>query len=552
MLTTVVTKTVRDRWKGSVIGAVTVGLLLVFGMAVYRDIDLSFYQDLPEAYRTLVNIPANADVGSLAYGGIYSTYGALTLAAIALVAGAASVAGEERDGTLGLLLGNPRSRTAILVSKAASMVLLAGLASVILWGAGILTPELLDVEIAGTHVGALVFHMFVNALFYGFLAMAIGAWTGKTAIASGVTAGVMVVSFFAAGLLPIVGGLESGAKVFPWYYYQAGDPVVNGVDWGHLAVLLVGIAAFAVASVVGVTRRDLRNQSVGVTLVDRLRSNPLTRKVVDRLAGSTRVSRIWIKTASEHQVLLIITAYVMFLLMGLLIGPMYALLDESILDLADQFPETLLALFGGGDMGTPEGFYQVETFGLMAPIAVMVVAVAIAAKALAGEEEKRTMGLLLANPIKRSTIVAGKAFTMVVYAVAVGFATFAGVALGSIVGGLGMSVVNIAATCVLVTLVGLLFGALALAVGAGTGRVKVAIFAAVGAALALHVVNALFSINERLAGWAKWSPFYYYLGSDPLVNGMHWGHAALLAAITVALVGLSVYLFQRRDLRQTG
>jgi ABC-2 type transport system permease protein len=278
----------------------------------------------------------------------------------------------------------------------------------------------------------------------------------------------------------------------------------------------------------------------------------LTTKVVDRLAGSTRVSRIWIKTASEHQVLLIVTSYVMFLLMGLLIGPMYALLDESILDLADQFPETLLALFGGGDMGTPEGFYQVETFGLMAPIAVMVVAVAIAAKALAGEEEKRTMGLLLANPIKRSTVVAEKALAMVVYAIAVGFATFAGVALGSIVGGLGMSIVNIAATCLLVTLVGLLFGALALAVGAGTGRVRVAVFAAVGTALALHVVNALFSINERLAGWARWSPFYYYLGNDPLVNGMHWGHAALLAAITVALVGLSVRLFQRRDLRQTG
>lgn len=552
MLATVVTKTVRDRWKGTVIGAVTIALLLVFGMAVYRDIDLSFYQDLPEAYRTLVNIPAEADVGSLAYGGIYSTYGALTLAAIALVAGSASVAGEERNGTLGLLLGNPRSRTAILISKAASMVLLAGLAALILWGAGQLTPVVLDVEIAGTHVGALVFHMFINALFYGFLAMAIGAWTGKTAIASGVTAGVMVVSFFAAGLLPVVGGLESGAKAFPWYYYQAGDPVFNGVDWGHLAVLLVGIAAFAVAAVVGVRRRDLRNQSVGETLVDRLRSYPLTKKLVDRLAGSTRVSRIWIKTASEHQILLIITAYVMFLLMGLLIGPMYALLDESIIDLADQFPETLLALFGGGDMGTPEGFYQVETFGLMAPIAVMVVAVAIAANGLAGEEEKRTMGLLLANPIKRSTIVAEKAFTMVVYALVVGFATFAGVALGSIVGGLDMNLVNIAATCLLVTLVGLLFGALALAVGAGTGRVRVAIFAAVGAALAMHVVNALFSINERLSGWAKWSPFYYYLGNDPLVNGMHWGHAALLAAITVALVGLSVYLFQRRDLRLTG
>jgi hypothetical protein len=33
---------------------------------------------------------------------------------------------------------------------------------------------------------------------------------------------------------------------------------------------------------------------------------------------------------------------------------------------------------------------------------------------------------------------------------------------------------------------------------------------------------------------------------------MHWGHGALLAGLAVALIALSVMLFQRRDLRQTG
>jgi ABC-2 type transport system permease protein len=47
------------------------------------------------------------------------------------------------------------------------------------------------------------------------------------------------------------------------------------------------------------------------------------------------------------------------------------------------------------------------------------------------------------------------------------------------------------------------------------------------------------------------SPFYYYLGNDPLVNGLHWGHAALLAGLFLAAVALSVVFFERRDLRQT-
>ena len=68
MLATVMTKTFRDRWKGEAIGVLTLVLLFLMGMAVYRDIDLSVYTDLPEVFRSLMSIPADADVGALAYG----------------------------------------------------------------------------------------------------------------------------------------------------------------------------------------------------------------------------------------------------------------------------------------------------------------------------------------------------------------------------------------------------------------------------------------------------------------------------------------------------
>ena len=70
--------------------------------------------------------------------------------------------------------------------------------------------------------------------------------------------------------------------------------------------------------------------------------------------------------------------------------------------------------------------------------------------------------------------------------------------------------------------------------------------------LVLYVLNAFLPFSDALSGYVRWSPFYYYLGSDPLVNGMHWGHGAVLAGITVGLVTLAVVLFDRRDLRQTG
>jgi ABC-2 type transport system permease protein len=203
-------------------------------------------------------------------------------------------------------------------------------------------------------------------------------------------------------------------------------------------------------------------------------------------------------------------------------------------------------------MSTPEGWYQIETFGLMAPIVLILVTIAVGARALAGEEERRTMGLLLANPIKRSKIVIEKAWTMVVCAITVGLATFFGVWFGSLLGGLGMDVGNIAAICLLVTLLGLVIGALALALSAATGRTRVAIFGSIGAAVVFHLAFSFLPLNESVAGFAKLSPFYYYLGSDPLLTGMDWGHGAILAGLALGLIALSVILFQRRDLRHTG
>ena len=101
MQATVFVMTIRERWRGMSIGAATLAVFFLFGMAVYKDIDLGFYNDLPEAVRTMMNIPEGADVGSLAYGAIYGLYGALVMGILAVMVGATLIAGEERNGTLG-------------------------------------------------------------------------------------------------------------------------------------------------------------------------------------------------------------------------------------------------------------------------------------------------------------------------------------------------------------------------------------------------------------------------------------------------------------------
>jgi ABC-2 type transport system permease protein len=203
-------------------------------------------------------------------------------------------------------------------------------------------------------------------------------------------------------------------------------------------------------------------------------------------------------------------------------------------------------------MSTPEGFYEVETFGMMVPIAVMVVTIVVGSRGLAGEEANRTMGLLLTNPIKRRTVVLEKTYAMVALAFAVGFAIWAGVWLGSILGGLGISPVNIAAASLLGTLVGLVFGGIALVLSAATGRMRIATFGAIGIALVAYLVNSIAILNDTIDSLAVLTPFNYYLTNQPLSNGMEWGNAAVLLVTFLVLVVAAVMLFDRRDLRQTG
>lgn len=551
-LANVFVKTASDRWLAWAIAALSVALFMLFGMSAYREIDLSVYTSMPEAFRSLIGISDDIDVGGLAINVMLSTWGALTLAGVGLAMGSSAIAGEERDGTMDILLANPKSRTYVLLSKTGALVMSVALATVALWIPVHPIAAVLGVQIAGLDVEALILHLFANSLFFGMLALAIGAITGNKGTATGATTAILVLSFFGVGFLPLIQGGETVSKLLPWYYFDGSDPVNNGAAWGHLALLGGGSLLLLLAAVIGFNRRDLKGQSVGTTMLDRMRGNPILNKVIGRLAGSARVSSIWLKTASDYQTLVLITAAVMFLVQGVMMGPMYASIPEETLATFDQFPEQLVALFGGGDLSTPEGWYSLETFGLMAPGAVILVTVVIGAGALAGEESRRTMALLLACPISRNRIVLEKVIPMVFYAVLVGFITFAGVSIGSLIPDLGMSIGNIAATATLQTLVGLVFGSLALALSAGTGRTSIAIYGAIGAALFFHLFNSLGALNEGLDDLGWLTPFSYYLDNDPLNNGMNWGNAAVLATLSVILIGLSFVLFQRRDIRQRG
>ena len=219
--------------------------------------------------------------------------------------------------------------------------------------------------------------------------------------------------------------------------------------------------------------------------------------------------------------------------------------------LIQGYPQALKGFVGFGgnlDIASGAGFLGSEVFSFWAPIVLVAVVIAAGAAAIAGEEERGSLDLLLSLPVSRSRCLLEKLAALFCEALALAFVLWILLVIGSYSEGMGVSAGNLGAAVLGVLLFALDFGAIALAIGAGTGRKALAIGLSATLALVADVVNALSS----LAGWLNRvklvSPFYYYSHGDPLRHGVDARSTLILLAIAVVFGVLSVPLFKRRDL----
>jgi ABC-2 type transport system permease protein len=197
---------------------------------------------------------------------------------------------------------------------------------------------------------------------------------------------------------------------------------------------------------------------------------------------------------------------------------------------------------------TGAGLVSSRVYSGIGLIVVLAFAIGIGKAALAGEEKSRTADLLLATPPTRERVVVDKATAMV----ALLLGLMAGVALivwlGDLAVGLDLGAEGLAAANLGMAALAFLFGSVALAVGAATGKPGLAIGVAAGLGVALFLLNGFGAIIDWLEPFRVLSPFYWYQGdTNPLDQRLGW-QQPLLFAVGVVLVGATVFLFRRRDI----
>jgi ABC-2 type transport system permease protein len=227
--------------------------------------------------------------------------------------------------------------------------------------------------------------------------------------------------------------------------------------------------------------------------------------------------------------------------------------SQDIDDVIADLPPAMQALFGlqdGVSISSAPGYLHARLFAALFPILLIVLAIGTGAAAVGGSEEDGTLELLLSNPMTRARLLAERytalvlllaghlvLFTVEALALAAAFDALDGVSKG------GFLVASAGAGAI-----ALLHGTIAFTVGAWTGRRTTAIAVSAAVAAAGNLAQALLVAADVPEFVRFFSPWYWYLRENLLVQGPDAMAVVPALILSAAVAGLAWPRFLARDL----
>ncbi|MGB7538913.1 MAG: ABC transporter permease subunit [Anaerolineales bacterium] len=226
---------------------------------------------------------------------------------------------------------------------------------------------------------------------------------------------------------------------------------------------------------------------------------------------------------------------------------------DNYLKLMANYPKEMLAFFSTGsvmEMFTPSGYLNIEFFSYMT-IIIGIFVVLAGSGLLAGDEENGTLDLILAHPVSRSVLFAGRSLAFLIATIAILAITWLGFV--AVVPRTMMDVSAGDLALPLVSLFGILaiFGSLSLLLSMLLPARRLAAMTSGILLVACYFINALAQIDDVLEPIAKLLPFRYYQGGLA-IDGMKWGQWAAMLAVSALFVIAAGWRFERRDIRVGG
>ncbi len=187
----------------------------------------------------------------------YTNFLPLIMLLLTIGYGAAAVAGQDDDNTLGLLVVLPLARRAILAQKIAAMlaqalVLTVPVAACVYVGRGF------ELALDPWNVATASFAVLALGIDLGLIALTVGAATGNRGSAIGAATIIAAVSYLVSSLAPVVSWVRPLRFASLFYWSVGNNQLADGAGLASFAVL-VGVAVLAaLAANVAFRRLDVR------------------------------------------------------------------------------------------------------------------------------------------------------------------------------------------------------------------------------------------------------------------------------------------------------
>ena len=215
------------------------------------------FAEMPESVQPLLGaVDFTSPVGYL-LSQTYLFFLPAVLLVYAIGRGAATIAGEEEDGTLDLLLAQPISRTGVYLSKLAFIAIAVLILSVATTAPTVLIGPAVGLDLPVWNLVAVTLVMLVFLWFFAALALAVSAGTGRKFLGIAVSAGFGFVTYLIDGLGQSIDVLQHLRPLTPWRWYDATAALSEGIIWPGLGVLLVASVGITLVGLWAFRRRNL-------------------------------------------------------------------------------------------------------------------------------------------------------------------------------------------------------------------------------------------------------------------------------------------------------
>jgi ABC-2 type transport system permease protein len=252
MLLTLLGKALRDQRRALVGWSVGVAALVTLEAALWPSVrGMPGLQEMlanyPEAMRTLFKLEDLATGTGFMNAELFSLMLPLLFLVFSIGRGARAIAGEEEAGTLEVLLVTPVSTTRLALAQGAVLAASLTALGAVLFATTMVTSVLFGLGIQAAQLAWATVAVVALGIEFGWLALAIGAATGRRAwaIAGASVAAVLAYVLYLAGEL--VSAIEPWQVLSPFQQALAGGPLGGGARPAFLWLPAVGAAVVAAA-----------------------------------------------------------------------------------------------------------------------------------------------------------------------------------------------------------------------------------------------------------------------------------------------------------------